>query len=141
MPTVLYGCETWALTKSAETRLRSGQRRLERCLLKLRLLDEVSAKRIREKTRLTDWVEAARRRKWRYAKKVSSFEDDRWTRHLTYYTPKAKRPLGRPRTRWADSLNKFLKNKYDNDTADWKDFVVNDDWKELEGHYIQGGQI
>uniref|UniRef100_A0A7E4UZN1 Reverse transcriptase domain-containing protein n=1 Tax=Panagrellus redivivus TaxID=6233 RepID=A0A7E4UZN1_PANRE len=66
MPTVLYGCETWALTKSAELRLLRGQRKLERCLLRVRLGDKVPSTTIREKTKLKDWVQAARGRKCKF---------------------------------------------------------------------------
>uniref|UniRef100_A0A1I7Y6G3 Reverse transcriptase domain-containing protein n=1 Tax=Steinernema glaseri TaxID=37863 RepID=A0A1I7Y6G3_9BILA len=46
-PAILYGCETWSLTKSAWIRIRSAQRRMERRMLGLRLLDKVPSVDIR----------------------------------------------------------------------------------------------
>uniref|UniRef100_A0A7E5A100 Reverse transcriptase domain-containing protein n=2 Tax=Panagrellus redivivus TaxID=6233 RepID=A0A7E5A100_PANRE len=138
LPTALYGCETWALTKTAEMQLRRGQRRLERWLLRVRLIQKIPSRTIRRKTKLKDWVEAARCRKWKFAKKISALPEDRWARRLTYWTPKKKRPLGRPRTRWNDSFDLFLGRKTDCKRIDYRTVIDNSDlWNEYQRHYVQ----
>ena len=54
LPTLTYGCETWALTKTLELKIRSTQRAMERKMLNLKLLDKVRHTNIREKTNVTD---------------------------------------------------------------------------------------
>uniref|UniRef100_A0A7E4ZYN2 Uncharacterized protein n=1 Tax=Panagrellus redivivus TaxID=6233 RepID=A0A7E4ZYN2_PANRE len=81
---------------------------------------------------------SARRRKWNYAKKISALPKDRWARRLTYWTQKKKRPLGRPRTRWCDSLDLFLGRKRNCKRIDYRTVVTNCDlWKGCQRHYVQ----
>uniref|UniRef100_A0A914XNF3 Endonuclease-reverse transcriptase n=1 Tax=Plectus sambesii TaxID=2011161 RepID=A0A914XNF3_9BILA len=101
---MLYGCETWALTEATEDRLAKGQRRMERRILRVRLRDRRTNTWLRSVTKLNDIVECARRRKWRFAAKVAALNATRWTQALTIWTPDATRPVGRPRRRWADEL-------------------------------------
>ena len=54
LPTLTYGCETWALIKTLRIKIRSAQRAMERKMLNLKLLDKVRHTNIREKTKVTD---------------------------------------------------------------------------------------
>jgi hypothetical protein len=106
LPTLLYGCETWATTQANLERLARTQRAMERRMLSFRLIDKKPAKWIRKITKLKDVVACARRRKWRFAGKKLGQADDRWTKRLSSWTPTTARPRGRPRTRWEDDLRK-----------------------------------
>uniref|UniRef100_A0A914XTB0 Reverse transcriptase domain-containing protein n=1 Tax=Plectus sambesii TaxID=2011161 RepID=A0A914XTB0_9BILA len=59
VPTMLYGAETWALTKQAETRLATTQRRMERRMIGVRLLDHCPNEWLRGVTKVVDIVKAA----------------------------------------------------------------------------------
>uniref|UniRef100_A0AC34FUQ6 Uncharacterized protein n=1 Tax=Panagrolaimus sp. ES5 TaxID=591445 RepID=A0AC34FUQ6_9BILA len=71
------------LTKTEETRLAVAQRRMERRLLNVRLIDRHSREWLRERTQLKDIVHAARQRKWNYIRKLMTLPDNRWNRKLT----------------------------------------------------------
>uniref|UniRef100_A0A914PDS9 Endonuclease-reverse transcriptase n=1 Tax=Panagrolaimus davidi TaxID=227884 RepID=A0A914PDS9_9BILA len=88
---MLYGCETWCLTKTEETRLAVAQRKIERRMLNVRLLDQHPREWLRERTQLKDIVQAARERKWNYLRKLMLLPDDRWNRKLTEWTPNTRR--------------------------------------------------
>ncbi|KAE9546934.1 hypothetical protein FO519_009854, partial [Halicephalobus sp. NKZ332] len=103
-PAVLYGCETWALTKTSAMKLIRGQRRIERAILGIRLSDKVRSKTVRKKTGLSDWLTSALERKWKFATKLANQEEEDWAQMTTLWRPKKTRPLGRPRTRWTDDL-------------------------------------
>jgi endonuclease/exonuclease/phosphatase family metal-dependent hydrolase len=108
-PSILFGCETWALTKSEEERLAVAQRKMERSMCNVwQQQEHLSNKQLRRRTRLKDVIRAYRLRKWNFARQLLS--RDRWTRTLTLWNPKDdgyKRPIGRPRTRWENDLNRF----------------------------------
>uniref|UniRef100_A0A914WYK4 Reverse transcriptase domain-containing protein n=1 Tax=Plectus sambesii TaxID=2011161 RepID=A0A914WYK4_9BILA len=46
VPSILYGAETWALTKAAETRPTTTQRWMERRMIRAQLIDCISNKRL-----------------------------------------------------------------------------------------------
>uniref|UniRef100_A0A914W770 Endonuclease-reverse transcriptase n=1 Tax=Plectus sambesii TaxID=2011161 RepID=A0A914W770_9BILA len=70
-PALLYGCESWALTKAAETRLAHCQRALERQFLGSRQWDKRSSDWLQQQTKLKDVITACRTRKWRHATRCS----------------------------------------------------------------------
>uniref|UniRef100_A0A1I7SHJ9 Reverse transcriptase domain-containing protein n=1 Tax=Bursaphelenchus xylophilus TaxID=6326 RepID=A0A1I7SHJ9_BURXY len=61
LPAFLYGSEAWALTKSSETKLVRCQRRMERHMLCHRLVDRVPNATIRDRTKLKDVIQEARK--------------------------------------------------------------------------------
>ena len=104
---MLYGCETWALTKEEENRLEIAERRMERRILNIRLKDKKPNDWIRMKTGFDSVVHLARKRKFTYLPKLLQLPDFRWNRILTLWNQKSKRPVGRPPTRWIDDIQKF----------------------------------
>ncbi|KAK0404648.1 hypothetical protein QR680_017555 [Steinernema hermaphroditum] len=108
LPAMLYGCETWALTQTAQRKLAAGQRRMQRRVVGVRLLDKKSNDWLRGVTKFTDVVEAAKKRKWNYAWKLANESPEKWSRELEEWRPPVTRPLGRPRTRWRDDFVKKL---------------------------------
>uniref|UniRef100_A0A914WBV8 Endonuclease-reverse transcriptase n=1 Tax=Plectus sambesii TaxID=2011161 RepID=A0A914WBV8_9BILA len=129
LPAMLYGCETWALTKAMEDRLAKAQRRMERRILRVRLRDRRPNTLLRGITKLHDIVECARRRKWRFAAKVAALDATRWTRTMTSWTPDATRPVGRPRRRWADELRGVA-------GSDWLRAAVLPSWNNMESRFV-----
>uniref|UniRef100_A0A914PS09 DNA2/NAM7 helicase-like C-terminal domain-containing protein n=1 Tax=Panagrolaimus davidi TaxID=227884 RepID=A0A914PS09_9BILA len=68
-----------------------AQRKIERRMLNVRLLDQHPREWLRERTQLKDIVQAARERKWNYLRKLMLLPDDRWNRKLTEWTPNTRR--------------------------------------------------
>uniref|UniRef100_A0A7E4VZ75 Reverse transcriptase domain-containing protein n=1 Tax=Panagrellus redivivus TaxID=6233 RepID=A0A7E4VZ75_PANRE len=104
LPAFLYAAETWALSKADKDRLEVAQRRMERAMLGITLRDKKTNDWIRRKTELKDVVNCAHERKCKFAEKLEQHNGDRWTTRLTNWTPKTKRPVGRPPKRWKDDL-------------------------------------
>ena len=63
VPAALYASETWATTKEAAKRLGVEQRRMERMMVGVSLLDRRTNEWLRGVTKVTDLEEGARRRK------------------------------------------------------------------------------
>uniref|UniRef100_A0A914WA26 Endonuclease-reverse transcriptase n=1 Tax=Plectus sambesii TaxID=2011161 RepID=A0A914WA26_9BILA len=109
---MLYGAECWAVTQHAEEILATTQRRMERLMVGATLLDRKSNEWLRGVTKVKDVVEEARKRKARWAWNIARMDNDRWAKIITEWCPRyKKRPLGRPRTRWRDSITKKLKTQ------------------------------
>src|SRR5713101_8852999 len=53
-PALIYGSKTWTLTKRQLEKLQTTQRRMEKAILGIRLMDKKTNKWIREQTGLTD---------------------------------------------------------------------------------------
>ena len=86
---------------------------------------------------VADWVDEQRKRKWRWAGHVARRDDGRWTVRVMNWEPvSGKRSVGRPETRWEDSLVRFAKGRGRN----WRELAKNrDDWSGLEEQFVQQG--
>ena len=60
-------------------------------------------------------IETHRRMKWRLAMRIASLPDERWTKKAAKWNPglstkhQTSRTVGRPKKRWEDKMNDFLK--------------------------------
>ncbi|EYB85833.1 hypothetical protein Y032_0290g1548 [Ancylostoma ceylanicum] len=110
IPALCYGSETWALTKALEKQLKTTQLSIERHLVGFTLHRQRSQglhnADIRRLSKVADALEYANKSKHRWAGHVMRRTDDRWSRAVIEWYPRGKeRPLGRPPTRWSDSLS------------------------------------
>ncbi|MFH4985048.1 hypothetical protein AB6A40_011757 [Gnathostoma spinigerum] len=100
---MLYGIETWSLTKSEEHQLAVTERAMERRMLKITRLNYVRNEDIRKRTRVVDVVLESIKSKLRRAGQVARLKDDRWTEKVSdWYSRNHKRPVERPPRRWND---------------------------------------
>lgn len=105
LPTLLYGCQTWAFTQDIINKLQSSQRAMERSMLGFKLKDRKRNKDIRKLTKVIDAVEVACRMKWRWAGHVARTKDGRWSEKVLHWYPRDRiRPVGRPKRRWSDDI-------------------------------------
>ena len=105
IPALLYGAQTWTLTKRQIKKLQATQRRMERSILNLKLKDKVSIKKIRQKTKLKDVGYLAKKLKFKFIGHTYRASDNRWSRTLLEWWPyEHKRERGRPHTRFIDEI-------------------------------------
>ncbi|KAG6941071.1 hypothetical protein G0U57_007169, partial [Chelydra serpentina] len=79
LPAMLYGSETWSLTKIEEHQLSVTQRAMERTLLGISLRDHIPNETIRQQSGVRDVVVESRLSKMRWAGHVVRLSDNRWT--------------------------------------------------------------
>ena len=92
--------------------LRAMQTAQERSMMGLRLQDREEANWIGEQTKVRDILETVYQMKWNWACHIHRRDDDRWTRKITEWKLKAgMRAVGRPKLRWSDDINNFIKEK------------------------------
>ena len=112
LPTLTYGCQTWALNKEILIVLRSAQRAMERRMLGVRLIQKINHAELRKRTRVTDIIEYVCRMKGRWCGHVARMRDNRWTIRATEWRPRnGRRSAGRPVTRWRDDMGEYWKKE------------------------------
>ena len=109
LPALCYAGETWTLTKALEKQLQVTQAAIERRVVGVNLFQQrergLHNSDIRALSRVTDALQHVDKAKHRWAGHMARRRDNRWsTATLTWYPRDKKRPLGRPATRWSDSL-------------------------------------
>ncbi|KAK6729601.1 hypothetical protein RB195_006570 [Necator americanus] len=107
LPALCYAAETWTDTAATSRKLLTTHRALERCLLKFKRrtqhLAGLRSSDLRGMSRLRDPAEYVSKAKHRWAGHIMRRIDDRWTKGTLEWIPRdAKRPRGRPPTRWGD---------------------------------------
>ena len=72
-------------------------------------------KKYMKKMKIPCWIETHRRLKWRMASRIASLPKERWTRNFFEWHPgldnkiNTRRLVGRPKRRWEDDINEFIK--------------------------------
>ncbi|KAK6765084.1 hypothetical protein RB195_025136 [Necator americanus] len=105
LPALCYAAETWTHTDATSRKLLTTHIALERCLLKFNRraqhLAGLRSSDLRGMSRLRDPAEYVSKAKHRYAGHIMRRIDERWTKRTLEWIPiDAKRPRGRPPTRW-----------------------------------------
>ncbi|KAJ4442231.1 hypothetical protein ANN_12097 [Periplaneta americana] len=110
LPVVLYGCETWTLTLREEHRLRVFENKMLRKIFGAKR-DEVTGEwKKLHNTELhalyssPDIIRNTKSRCLRWAGHVARMGESRNAYKVLVGRPEDKRPLGRPRRRWADNI-------------------------------------
>uniref|UniRef100_A0A7I4YIY3 Reverse transcriptase domain-containing protein n=1 Tax=Haemonchus contortus TaxID=6289 RepID=A0A7I4YIY3_HAECO len=116
LPALTYASETWTLRKQDEHAVSVAQRALERTMIRISLYTQVQkgirSSELRQRTKIRDAVDHAKKSKIRWAGHVMRYSDDRWTRAVTDWIPRdIKRTPGRPPTRWSDFFTKALNER------------------------------
>ena len=82
----------------------------------------------------------SRRRKWKWAGHVARRTDGRWSAKILEWRPKeGHRTVGRPRARWRDDLDVFIRTIEGANRDDW--IVMAQDrtfWGAMGNSYVSG---
>ena len=104
MPTLMYGCETWSLSKRQQSKMQATQMNVLRRIEGVSRLDRVRNEDVREKLQqegVRDMVKS-RQEKWKIRMEEMSLE--RTTKKIFVGEMEGKRPRGRPRLKWTDNF-------------------------------------
>ena len=108
-----------------------------------------------KKMKMLCWIETHRRlechrlpiiwsraKKWRMESKIASLPEERWTRKIFDWHPglddriNTRRMVGRPKRRWEDDINEFIKP---GDTKEKYDLMKNNNWM-MEAKNTENGK-
>ena len=103
MPTILYGSETWVICKKVRKLLAVPEKRIERIVAGMKLLQTTANEWLRGVTKVKDWVTEGEMRKLRCAAKISALKNEEWVKRITEWTSRiGKGGRGGPAMRWSD---------------------------------------
>ena len=105
------------------------------------------ATRIAEETiakhEIEEWTTLLWRRTWRWCHRVAQQPRDRWSHLVAHWRPdlddkrRGTRHQARPRKRWDDDIQHFLRTHLATLDADWRDLARNPGaWRNMEQHYL-----
>ena len=105
-PIILYGCETWALTKAMENRFEVLENKILRRILGPVYDSQRQEWRIRhnweirEQTKQPHIKDVIRLKRLKWAGHIARMQEDRWPKRVFSSGVHGRRPLGRPRKDW-----------------------------------------
>jgi hypothetical protein len=114
LPVVLYGCDAWSLTAREERKLRVSENMVLRRIFEPRR-DEVTGEwrrlhneELNSLYSSPNIVRVIKSRRMRWAGHVAHMGEERGAYRVLVVKLEGKRPLGRPRRRWADNIRMDL---------------------------------
>ncbi|PZC79969.1 hypothetical protein B5X24_HaOG215559 [Helicoverpa armigera] len=134
LPVLTYGCQTWALTKEQNNKLRTCQTAMERSMLNIKKSDRIRNTKIRKRTKIEDVTIRIKKLKWKWTGHIIR-GIEKWTNIVTFWYPRnCKRNRGRQFLRWEDEI-KMVAGKT------WTRTALNrTKWKEMEEAFAKIGQ-
>ena len=103
---LLYGSETWKMTRGDEKRLNTFLHKALRRILKIRWPMKVSNDEIRRRVNLVTISEMVAHRRWRWIGHVLRMENNSIPRVALTWTPDGRRKRGRPRETWRRTVER-----------------------------------
>ncbi|XP_073989088.1 uncharacterized protein [Rhodnius prolixus] len=108
LPTLTYGCESWALTKNSKNRIQAAEMRYLRRVEGKTRRDRVRNTTIRSNLGCEAVVERIMRTQLRWFGHMNRMEDTRHPKRAYEARCSGKRPRGRRRTTWSDNVTESL---------------------------------
>ena len=128
---LLYGSETWSLTKTLTSKLQVFINTCLRRIMKIRWNDKVQNKILWERTGQRQMAEEIGRRKWRWIGHTLRKPASSTIRHALQWNPQGQRGRGRPQTTWRRQVEEDMKRG----EFGWKEAARNaqdrDRWKSV----------
>ena len=116
---MIYGAETWALRIDHERKLETAENRM------VSLKDRKSSKELRDNLQIENITEVVRRARIRWFDQVERMEEENWVKRTTRMEVEGRRPAGRPKKTWRETVNADIKQlgidpEDTNDRDAWK---------------------
>ncbi|VDP46995.1 unnamed protein product [Heligmosomoides polygyrus] len=105
----MYGAECWPATKEVETRLSVMETKMLRWTAGVTRMDRIRNEAIRQKFGVAPIADKMREARLRWYGHVLRGEEDSVRKIGLNFEVTGKRPRGRPKQRWADTLHTDLK--------------------------------
>ena len=108
LPTLMYGAETWTLTTKDWSRLVAAEMKPIRIILGKTRLDRLRNEELRKRLDVMPLESRIEQAKLRWLGHLQRMEDGRTPKLAFNWMPNGRRPTGRPRKRWRDSVQEIL---------------------------------
>ena len=104
MPVLMYGCETWSLTKKQQSKVQATQMNVLRRIEGVNRLDRVRNTDIRERLNQEGVLDLVKKRQESWKSRLEEMSFEKTMKKVFVGEMEGKRPRGRPRLRWIDNF-------------------------------------
>ena len=111
LTTLLYGAESWKMTKTIGKKLEVFQRRCLRRIVDVRWPNTISNEDLYSMTATRPITEEIRRRRWRWIGHVLRLPPTATARVALRWTPDGRRGRGRPKETWRRTVEAEMKQQ------------------------------
>ena len=108
LPVLMYGATTWSLTRTEGRRLDAFEMRMLRTIIGVRWDDFVRNDDIRERLCQPPVSMKLRRARMKWFGHVERMGEERQVKRIMNAEMEGRRPVGRPRTRWKNVMQRDL---------------------------------
>ena len=108
-PIMMYGAETWCTTRRQESRIQATEMRMLRAMIGKTRRDRIRNERVRQEVGVVPVlrrIDVARLRWWGHLERMP---ENRMAKSRWNWTPNGRRPRGRPRKKWRESVQDALR--------------------------------
>jgi len=103
---LLYGCETWKMTKGDENLLDTFLHKRIRSIMKIYWPERITNSDVRKRAEMEKISDIVRKRRWQWIGHVLRMPANRNARIVLDWAPEGKRRRGRPRETWRRTVEK-----------------------------------
>ena len=128
-PVLVYGSETWPLTKKIESKIGAAEMRVLRLIVGVTKRDKIRNTTIRTILNITNVIDDIKKSQLRWFGHLQRMENDRDPLRIYNWTPNGQRPVGRPRNDWKRTVEKNIKDGYLNVDMDMDLCQNREEWR------------
>lgn len=129
LPTLTYGCQTWALTQANRNKIATTQNKMQRSLLNIKKEQKIKNIEIDNRLKTKRAEKIVQKLKFKWAGHVARSNEEKWSKKATDWIPlDMKRNRGRQKKRWIDEIRKkfgTLWQRAARDRVKWKEITKN----------------
>ena len=107
-PTLMYGAEAWTLNKKERSKVQAAEMKTLRAIVKKTRRDRIRNEKIREEVGVSSMLRKIDAAQLRWLGHLERMDEGRITKKRWKWTPRGRRPVGRPRKRWKDAIQETL---------------------------------
>jgi exonuclease III len=131
-PVLLYGSETWTLTKRLKSKIQACEMRILRLIFGVTRRDRIRNEVIRDSLKVQSILSIVERNQLRWFGHILRMPDTRDVKRMYQWKPTNKRPLGRPRKRFKDQIKEITSKEIvdfstvellTQDRSEWRSFT------------------
>ena len=110
-PILTYAAETWSLTTKTSSQIQAAEMKTLRLILGVTRRDRIRNTVIRERLGVEPVLDTVEKSRLRWYGHVQRMPADEYPKHYLNWTPQGRRPVGRPRMRWMQGVERALESR------------------------------
>ena len=146
-PTAVYGLSTTAMTAQQRARVVSTRSKMLRRIVRFSKLPheswEEAGRRTKQKVTaalkifpVSDWLVVLDRSMWRLVARLATGDSQEWPAQVLRWRPAGVRRRGRPRLRWTDAVDSFLRQEHGTNIFNVVRSQEPFPWQRVEKHFL-----